>query len=119
MGTATDPPQPSELVEVEDEHEPPALLERPQPLGFLPSWWFWNDPKNWALIKIPFAIFGVAVVVIVDLLNLPLWATPLAIAGVLVLALGLIERYIRHAAKRRFRPRPEPPALGQEREDNP
>jgi hypothetical protein len=38
------------------------LLDHPQRLGILPTWWFWNDRKNWRLVRWPFAIAVAALV---------------------------------------------------------
>lgn len=84
----------------------PPLLDRPQPLAILPSWWFWNERDNWALIKVPFIGLASITLAVVILLDLPLWAAFVVSDVVLWLGLGLFERYIRRSARRRFRLRP-------------
>lgn len=92
---------------------PPALLDHPQPLGILPTRRFWRDPENFRIVRIPHGILVGVLLLVVHLLNLPWWGVVLAIAGGIVLMQGLFERCIRQAAKRRFRSRPEPPALAE------
>ncbi len=118
MTTVADPPPEPDGDEPNEDERRPALLDRPQPMGVLPSWWFWNDPKNWALIKVPFTVYVVVVMVVVDVIDLPLSTALVVYIAAYWLALGLIERYVRWAAKRRFRSKREPPALLEGREDD-
>jgi hypothetical protein len=107
MSTATDGSPRAEEVP-----QQLALLDRPQPLGFLPTRRFWQDHENQRLAGPPFAVLvGVLILVINLLLDIPWWAAGLAFLGAMLLLQGLFERYIRHAAKRRFRSRPEQAAL--------
>jgi hypothetical protein len=86
------------------EAQQPALLDRPQPLGFLPSRRFWKDPENQRLAAPAFAIaVAVLIPVIALLLDVPWWAAGLIFAAAMLLMQGLFERYIRHAAKQRAR----------------
>lgn len=92
-----------------------ALLDHPQPLGILPTRRFWSDPENLRVVRIPQAIIAGILVVVISLLELPSWwVAGLAAAGSIALMQGLFERYIRQAAKRRFRSRPESPALAED-----
>ena len=114
MGTAIDRDHDPEHGELEPHR---ALLDHPQLLGILPTMWFWQDKSNWRLIRWPFvAILWVAIAIVVSF-DFPLWVVGVTVGGTLMLILGLIERYIRTAAKRRLRSRPEPPALTHASED--
>jgi hypothetical protein len=86
----------------------PALLDVPQPLGFLPTRQFWRYPENNRLAGLPLGIVGGLLVIVIGLLGPPWWVGGLVAAAGIWLMLGLLERYIRHVAKRRFRSRPEP-----------
>jgi hypothetical protein len=78
-----------------------SLLDRPQRLGVMPTWWFWRDRENWRYIRWPFTIFVVALVMGLALVGLPLKAVlPLYLAAYF-LALGSVEKYIRHQALKR------------------
>jgi hypothetical protein len=105
MTIATDPSGESE--------RPPALLDLPQPLGFLPTRQFWRDRENKRLSGPVAAVTAGILLTINALLDLPLWATALGIAAGMILVQGLLERYIRYAARRRFRSRLEQAALAQ------
>ncbi len=109
------------VTDTEPEHEAgarvPALLDHPQPLGILPTRRFWDDPVNKRVVKWPLAIMAAVLVLTIVLLDLPWWAAGLSAGGAMLLIQGSFERYIRHAAKRRFRSQPEPPALAQEHDD--
>jgi hypothetical protein len=105
MTTASDGNPPSEV------ERPLALLDHPQPLGFVPTRRFWNDRENARLAGIPRAAFAFVLGIVIATLDLPWWAAGLTVAGGLWLWQGLFERYIRQAAIRRFRSRPKPPAL--------
>jgi hypothetical protein len=77
------------------------LLDRPQPLGFLPMWWFWNNPENWRLVGGAFAILAVITLVALNFVPLPSLAKA-AIAGLtIILANGLLEKYVRRQAMKR------------------
>jgi hypothetical protein len=81
----------------------PALLDRPQPLGFLPTRQFWRDPENARLAGPPVALALPILSILAILLSPTWWIAGLAAAASVVLMQGLLERYIRHAARRRFR----------------
>lgn len=83
----------------------PALLDVPQPLGFLPTRRFWNDPENVRLVDhVRVVLVGVAVIVAAAL-SPSWWVAGLAGVVVVVLVHGLLERCIRWAAWWRFRSR--------------
>jgi hypothetical protein len=75
------------------------LLDRPQRLGFIPTWWFWRDKHNWRLARVPFQILAGAAVAFVTLTKPGLVLAGLIPALALILSLGLFERYIRNRAK--------------------
>jgi hypothetical protein len=77
------------------------LLDRPQRLGILPTWWFWNDRKNWRLVRWPFAIAVAALVFTLGVLSLPLPLELGILLGTYVLALGSVEKYVRRQAMKR------------------
>lgn len=95
-----------------------ALLDYPQPLGIVPTRRFWTDRENLRLVRIPQAIIAGVLVLVILLLDLPWWGAGLAAMGTMLLMEGLFERYIRYAAKRRFRSRPAPPALAEDHPDS-
>jgi hypothetical protein len=106
MTTVTDRGASQEL-----EH-PPALLDLPQPLGFLPTRHFWRSVENRRLIGPAFGVVVATVMLIVNLVfDLALWVSLVVTSVIMLMTLGLLERYIRYAAKRRFRSRPERAAL--------
>jgi hypothetical protein len=82
----------------------PALLDSPQPLGFLPSRRFWRDPENVRLAAGPILpVAMVALFLVALVLELPWWIEGPGIGAGLLLVLGGVERYIRHVARRRLR----------------
>src|SRR5690606_659183 len=84
------------------EAKPRSLLDRPQPLGILPTYWFWRDPETSKLgrwLMAPLAGATVLVVVLASSFH-PLVAGLVA-ASVMVLATGLLEKYVRHQATKR------------------
>ena len=84
--------------------QPPAILDRPQPLGFLPTRRFWTDPGNRRVLRIPLMVLAGVVVFAIGVIELPWWAAGLAAMTTVILIQGLFERYIRRQAMRRFRP---------------
>jgi hypothetical protein len=94
----------------------PALLDLPQPLGFLPTLQFWRDPENKRRSGLPTAIVAVTLLFATYLLRLSWWVAGLVLAVGMLLIWGLFERYIRHAAKRRFRPHREQAVLADNQE---
>jgi hypothetical protein len=101
----------SRMTTATDDSPQPALLDRPQPLGFLPTRRFWQDPENQRLAGPPFAILVGVLIVVISLLDLTWWAAGLVFLGTMLLMQGFFEHYIRRAAARRFRSGPEPAAL--------
>lgn len=73
------------------------LLDRPQRLGIIPTWWFWQDKANWRIARVPVLLIMEAAVLAVLLagLSLPYYVLALIPTLVLMLTLGLLERYIR------------------------
>ena len=95
-----------EVIHGADRSTPPRAgqhLETRQRLGILPTWSFWNRRDVWHAARwyaYPVVFLGVqAGCLLPAWLNLPLWPRLLATQaiglGVLTLALGLLERYIR------------------------
>ena len=77
------------------------LLARRQRFGILPTWWFWNDRKNWRLVGWGFGVLAVITHWVLSLFNLrPIVGGAIAM-GVMVLAIGALEKYVRHEAHRR------------------
>ena len=76
------------------------LLDRPQRLGILPSYWFWGRKENYRHIRWPQAILAGVFIFIWGIIpkSLPLWLSALVPGVAIVLALGLFERYIRRRA---------------------
>jgi hypothetical protein len=62
------------------------LLDRPQPLGFLPTWWFWN-----------------VTLVALNFVPLPSLAKAVIAGSTIILANGLLEKYVRRQAMKRRR----------------
>lgn len=110
MATATERSSDEEV-----EHHP-ALLDVPQPLGILPTRQFWRDPENNRLAGLPLGVLGGLLVIAISLLGPPWWVGGLVAAAGVWLMLGLFERYIRYAARKRFRSRPKPAVLAESRE---
>jgi hypothetical protein len=78
-----------------------------QPLGFLPTRQFWREPENVDLAWLPVSIsVFVLIFAISALLEPPWWVAWLLFPPTMMLAQGLLERYLRGAASRRFRSRP-------------
>lgn len=93
MATVTDRIQQSEG----DRH----LLDRPQRLGVLPTWWFWNDRENWRKVGWAFAILAAAMNIVLMVIDPPLLIGLAIISVVMVLAIGVLEKYVRRQALRR------------------
>lgn len=77
------------------------MLDRPQRLGILPTWWFWSDRENWRLVRWPFAIAVAALVLALAALSLAPALEFVVLVSAYVLALGSVEKYIRHQAMKR------------------
>jgi hypothetical protein len=77
------------------------LLERPQLLGILPTWWFWNDRENWRLVRWPFAVFVFISALVLTAIALPLVAEIAIFVSVFCLGLGSLEKHVRRQALKR------------------
>jgi len=77
------------------------LLDHPQRFGILPTWWFWNDRKNWRHVRWPFAIAVAALVFALAVLSLSPALEIVVLISAYFLALGSVEKYIRHQALKR------------------
>ncbi|MFO7566893.1 MAG: hypothetical protein R6X02_29890 [Enhygromyxa sp.] len=91
-----------------DELEHPAppsrsLLDRPQPLGILPTRWFWTDRKNRRLAGWLFGALVFMMLVMLNAFALHPVLDAVIIAAVLLVARGLLEKYVRHKALQRRR----------------
>lgn len=75
------------------------LLERPQRLGILPT--FWNDHDNWKLVYWPFAGFVFASALILAALSLPCAVEFGLFLATYSLLLGSVEKYVRRQALKR------------------
>lgn len=78
-----------------------ALVATPQRFGVLPTRWFWSDDENWRLVRGGFAMFAAIVIIVVGTSGLPIYLVATLPPVVIILALGLLERYIRQRAKAR------------------
>lgn len=82
-----------------------SLLGRPQRLGILPTYWFWNDGERQRLLVPIVALIALPVTPLLFLLmvrfQLSMWL--LLAAGTLwpQLVMGLVERHIRRELRRR------------------
>jgi hypothetical protein len=76
-------------------------MANPQPLGLLPTRWFWQDRRNRRIVAWMFAAISFITVVIGDLIG----AHPMLVGASLLLTLplaeGLLERYVRHQVMKR------------------
>lgn len=77
-----------------------SLVSRPQRLGILPTWWFWNDWERQRLL-LPLTLvtaipLGPILVVGAIKLQLNVWLLQALLFGVYpILLMGLVERHIR------------------------
>lgn len=79
-----------------------------QRLGIIPTWWFWSDPDNWALVRAPAAVLVGVITLTVALAGLPPLLATIVAPLTFLCAVGLLERYIRHAAGRSEADGPNP-----------
>jgi hypothetical protein len=92
-----------------------AVLDVPQPLGFLPTRRFWENPENkrlaYGAVFTTLWVSWFAILLIFDALSLSLvWSILfcwLAFMASATIVTGLFERYIRRTAGRRFRSNPK------------
>jgi hypothetical protein len=80
---------------------PRCLVAKPQRLGIVPTWWFWSDPDNWALVRGPAAVLVGVITFAVAIAGLPPLLAAIVAPLTFLCAVGLLERYIRHAVGRR------------------
>jgi hypothetical protein len=77
------------------------LLDRPQRLGVLPTWWFWRDRENARLVRWPVWVAIAAAFALALTFDLGwIWAGLLPVFTITI-TLGLIERHIRRRAVQR------------------
>ncbi|MBA3550231.1 MAG: hypothetical protein H0T76_27465 [Nannocystis sp.] len=105
----------SSLVPTEPAKQP-VYLDRPQRLGIIPTYSFWNQPDVWRLAG-PFMGVAVAVFIVVMGALLSGVLSPLTLgllggAGT-VLLLGLFERYLRRRMRQSAALRAGAPALAE------
>jgi hypothetical protein len=79
---------------------PSSLLDHPQRLGILPTRWFW-DQENSPALRWASGLFAGLVVLVTLLLTNNIFVAGLVPPLILLLALGLFEKYIRHQALKR------------------
>lgn len=96
-----------------------SLLARPQRLGVLPTMWFWQDAQNWRLVRVPFVVLLVTTTLILMLVEAPVWAVLLLPSVPFLLALGLLERYVRARAAAARRANESAMAPGNDHETSP
>ena len=78
-----------------------ALIDQPQRLGILPTWWFWREPENIKMFRVPNFLIVVGSIVGTFAL-IPSWVAMFVMGSTAqVLALGLFERYVRRRALER------------------
>ena len=106
-----------ELVHRGDDHVATvarSLMDKPQPLGFLPTWWFWRELYRERRFRVLMAV-----------LTLPAWGLTLAwwtfignsfLAPVLLVYLveGLVEKLVRREIVRRRTALLAEPSLGRD-----
>lgn len=78
-----------------------SLMANPQPLGLLPTRWFWQDRRNRRIVAAMSAAISFITIVIGGLIG----AHPLVVGASLLLTLplaeGLLERYVRRQVMKR------------------
>lgn len=77
------------------------LLDHGQPLGFLPTWWFWRNKDNVKLVRWPLRIAIGAAFLLGLALDASWWVMGLLPVVFIVGSVGFIERFIRHRALER------------------
>ncbi len=81
----------------------PVYLDRPQRLGILPTYSFWNQPDVWRLagpfMRVAFIVWMAALVLLPG--RLSLWTLALVCIAGPELLLGLFERHIRRRMRQR------------------
>jgi hypothetical protein len=90
---------------------PLSLVDRPQRLGFLPTWSFWKD-QDVSYVQIPIWAAALPLMVLAVIFGGSGVAVAMVPGTVMVIGLGLLERHIRREVVRRQRAVTEPlPAL--------
>jgi hypothetical protein len=81
-----------------------SLLDRPQRLGILPTWWFWNDRENWRHVGWAFGALVVVMSIVLLFVELSPLVAGLIAGSTILLAQGLLEKYVRRQviARRRL-----------------
>ncbi|MFY0533068.1 hypothetical protein [Nannocystis pusilla] len=81
------------------------LLDRPQRLGFLPTYWFWSDPAREALLRPLTMAIGLPLTPLLFFMMVKLqWSIWTLIAASALwpsLVCGLVERHVRAELRRR------------------
>lgn len=81
------------------------LLDRPQRLGFLPTWWFWSDPEREVLLRPLIAAIALPLTPLLFFmmvqLQWPVWTLIAASTLWPSLVCGLVERHVRAELRRR------------------
>jgi hypothetical protein len=77
-----------------------SLLDRPQRLGILPSYWFWKQ-ENPPAIRWGFALLAAVTVYLTVMLADSVITAAIIPPLVLLLAQGLLEKYVRRQAMKR------------------
>lgn len=74
------------------------MIEHPQPLGVLPTWWFWTDRQSLRLLGPGFGVIAVLTIVALGLLSLHSLVGGVVAAAGVVLVSGLLEKRGREQA---------------------
>lgn len=76
-----------------------SLMDRPQRLGLLPTWWFWNDWERQRLLLPLILVTAIPLGALLFLTAVKLQLSVWLIEGLLMFAstllLGLVERHVR------------------------
>lgn len=87
-----------------------SLTSRPQRLGFLPTYWFWNDWERQRLVLPLIALVAVPVTPLLFLLfvklQLSVWALIAVNTVYPYVVMGLVERHVRNKLRRGQLPAP-------------
>ena len=71
------------------------MLDHPQRLGILPTWWFWNDRENWRHVGWAFGALVVVMSIVLAFVQLRPLVAGLIAGLTILLAQGLLEKYVR------------------------
>lgn len=75
------------------------LPDRPQRLGFLPSYGFWRQEEVNDLTWVPRVIYVALVIFAMAMSDLPAYLVGLGIVVLMIVPHGLFERYVRRRAR--------------------